>query len=394
MRLIIWCLSFFSIALVAAPLSVEVQANAAILLNAETGVILYEKEAYTQAYPASITKIATALFLLDQKKLPLDQKVTVSHEAVRLKPVGREATSPSYWQEVDGTSMHLAKGEVVTVEALLHGLLLCSGNDAANALAEAASGSVPQFIEELNQYIRQQGCLHTQFQNPHGLHHPEHLTTAYDMGRLAMKAFQIPTFREIIIKQGYVKSKTNKQPQTELKQFNRLVLPDNKYFYPKAIGGKTGYHSAASNTLVAAATHEGRTLVAVLIGSPKRHERCFNDAKRLFETAFAETKQHRLLLSSTEVYHKNIQGAKGGALKASLAQDLSISYYPSEEPQTKAFIHWNPPALPIQKGEKVGEICLFDERGALLSKGDLLANELVEPTLLFVLQETWHKIFR
>lgn len=391
MRLIFWCLYFFSATLSAAPLAIDLQAYSAILMNADTGAILYEKEAHAIAYPASTTKIATALFFLDQKNIPLTQRVTVSKEALRRKTPGQEEKAPSHWQELDGSSMGLVLGEVVDIETLLHGLLLSSGNDAANVLAETASGSVPRFIEELNQYLQRIGCEGTRFLNPHGLHHLEHVTTAYDLAKIAQKALRIPKFREIIARQSFLKPKTNKQPETELKQFNRLVTP-GKYFYPKAIGGKTGYHSAALNTLVAAASHEGRTLIAVLLGCPKRHERCFNDARRLFDAAFAEEKVEKILLSS-EVYIKSLPGAKT-PLKAALLEPLSIAYFPSEEPQSKAFIHWDDLSLPIHRGDRVGEVRIFDEQSRLLTRGELFAQESVDSTLFFVLQETWHKFFR
>jgi len=392
MRLIFWCLCLLPAHFFATPLTVDLQARSAILINLDTGAILYEKEAHSMAYPASTTKIATALFILEQKKIPLTQKVTVSQEALRKKPLNKMAEAPSHWQELDGSMMGLVPGEVVNVETLLHGLLLSSGNDAANVLAETASGSVPKFMEELNQYMQRIGCEGTRFSNPHGLHHLEHVTTAYDLALLAQKAFQIPKFRDIVSRQSFTKPQTNKQSEIELKQSNRLVTP-SKYFYPKAIGGKTGYHSAAMNTLVAAATHEGRTLIAVLLGSPKKHERCFNDATRLFEAAFAEKKVERLLISPSEVYAKTLPGAKA-PLKASLSESLSIAYYPSEEPQAKAFIHWDTLTLPIRQGARVGEVRIFDERGRSLAQGPLIAQEPVDATFLFVLQETWHKLFR
>ncbi len=221
---------FSAISLGSRPLDLEVHASSAILMNAETGAILYEKQAHVPSFPASTTKIATALFILDAKKPSLDQMVTVSSEALKLKPVGKEKDSPSYWDEVDGSKMGLVRGEILSYDTLLHGLMLVSGNDAANTMAESLCGSIPIFLEEMNQYLRNLGCKNTQFRNAHGLHHPEHFTTAYDICLIAKKAIQIPKFREIVSKTSYLKPKTNKQKETELRQFNQLLRP-GKYYY-------------------------------------------------------------------------------------------------------------------------------------------------------------------
>ena len=390
MRLILCCFCF-ALSGVAQPLDVEVTARSAIVMNADTGAILYEKHPHLPSYPASITKVATALFVLDHKKPSLDQLVTVSGEALKIKPVKKEGDFPAYWGEIDGTKMGLIKGEILSLESLLHGLLLISGNDAANTLAEGVSPSISDFMEELNGYVRSLGCVNTQFRNPHGLHHPEHFTTAYDICLITKKALQVPKFREIVAKVSYLKPKTNKQPQTEIRNFNALIKP-GQYFYPKAIGIKTGYHSKAVNTLVAAAEHEGRTLIAVLLGCPHRKSR-YEDAIRLFEAAFGEEKQTRLLLDTTQAFSREIPGGKQ-PLKGALASPIEIAFYPSEEPTCKALLHWDVVPLPIRKGQKVGEVRIQTEEGSLLTKGELLAQETVEGTFFFTVKEKLSSWFR
>ncbi len=373
-------------------LPVDLHARHAILVNADTGAILYEKQAHVPAFPASTTKIATALFVLDEKRVDLNQKVTVSPEAVRVKTAKNRNEAPSWWLESDATKMGLVRGETVTMEALLHGLMLVSGNDAANAIAEAVSGTVPSFMEELNHYLKQIGCQNTKFCNPHGYHDPDHVTTAYDLAVMARHAIHLPTFREIVSKQSYLNPPTNKHQMTELKQFNQLMVEGSKYFYSKAIGVKTGYHTPAGFVLVGAASHEGRTLVAVVLGGSKRHER-YEDARNLFEIAFAEHPVQRLLVPATQTYNKALPGAKQ-PLIAVLTQDFNFSYYPAEEPEIKAFVQWENLSLPIKKGQKVGEVRAFDQYNNLLAKTDLYAREGVEQTLFFVLKEKWDKFFR
>lgn len=360
--------------LVTKPLELEIKASSAILMNAETGAILFEKQAHTPVYPASITKVATALYVLEQAEGRLDEKVTVSAEALKQKTAPL-SEAPSHWLESDGTMMWLLKGELLSREALLYGLMLVSGNDAANVLAESTAGTIPAFVEGMNQYLQQIGCQRTCFQNPHGLHHPEHYTTAYDMGLITKKALEKQKFREVIQTQTYKKPKTNKQPAGEIVTTNPLIKP-GAHFYPKAIGGKSGFHSNAKCNMVAVAEHEGRTLIAVVMGCEKRQER-YRDIKRLFETAFAEQKVQKTLLQTDACFVHKVQGASM-PLKAGLSKELSLCFYPAEEPTYKAFVHWNIPSLPIQKKQKVGEVLVQNERGEILGKEDLLAWEKVE----------------
>ena len=316
----------------ARPLEVSVSAPSAILINAETGVVLFEKAAHVRAYPASTTKVATLLYILDQKRPSLSEMVTVSAESQKMKDPKRMGEAPAYWLEIDGTRMGLLRGEVVSVEALLHGLMMVSANDAANVLAEFCSGSVAAFVEEMNGYLRELGCKETHFGNPHGLHHAEHYTTAYDLSVMARRALGIPKFREIVAKVSYVKPKTNRQPGGEIRQANPLVKP-GRHYYPKAIGMKTGFHSMAKNTLVAAAEHEGRTLVAVLLGCEKRDTR-YTEATRLFEAAFAEQREKRRLLGPENVFTQDIPGAKL-PLHAALTKELAIEFFPRKSPNVK-----------------------------------------------------------
>ncbi|HEY4255109.1 MAG TPA: D-alanyl-D-alanine carboxypeptidase family protein [Chlamydiales bacterium] len=374
-RLILCALCLFLGRLTASPLNLQVEAHAALLINAETGAVLFEKEAHTPIYPASTTKLATALFFMDQKKIPLDQMVTVSREAVHI--------------ESDGSSMGLLRGEVLNVEALLHGLLLVSGNDAANVLAEIASGTVGQFMQELNQYLQQIGCKESHFVNPYGYHHAEHVSTAADLALIAQKVIQQPILRSIAGKASYQKPKTNKQPSMELKQTNGLLKP-GKYFYSKAIGLKTGRHSASGNNLVAAATHEERTLIAVVLGCETNAIR-FSEAKKLFEAAFNEKKVIQQLLPIGGQYVKKLEGAKG-PLKAALAQNLIVSFYPAEKSKLKAYLSWETLSLPVRKGQKVGEIRAIDERGAVMGVSPLVALEEVKPTLWFTLKSWWNQL--
>jgi serine-type D-Ala-D-Ala carboxypeptidase (penicillin-binding protein 5/6) len=363
----------------AEPLKVHIGAKSAILINAETGAILFAKEPFMACHPASITKIATALYVLEKKSHALQEWVTASQEAVgvvtpQAKRLGG-AKYPPYRLTTDGTHMSLKAGETLTVRELLHGLLISSGNDAANVLAEYVSSSIPVFMEELNAYLKQLGCLNTRFVNPHGLPHIEQITTASDMVKITLAAMKYPLFREIVAKVQHPRPQTNKQPASVLVQMNRL-LRRGRFFYPKAIGVKTGYTDAGAN-LVAAAQDGDRTLIAVILYSTDVRQR-FQDATTLFEAAFRENKKVRTLLTKDhERFAREVKGGKN-PLEAALIEDVQIEYYPSEEPQLKAVLKWDGVKLPIHEGQRVGEVQLISDLGKVFKVVPLFAKKEVE----------------
>lgn len=384
-----FCLSFF--ACFGKQLDVEVSATSAVLINSDTGVVLYEKHAHVPAYPASTTKIATTLYILEQE-IDLDKTVIVSRESLRPRPPKDWDILPPYWLDSDGVMMGLKAGEALTVDTLLHGLILASANDAANALADDIGGSVPQFMDMMNEYLRELGCKNTQFSNPHGLTHPDHWTTAYDLALMMKRALEIPKFREMCATLTFKRPKTNKQPEGEIEMTNPLVRPKSRYYYPKAIGGKTGYTEAAQYTYVAAAECEGRTLIAALLGCKDRRVR-YIDAKKLFDAAFSEKKAKRRLIGPETVFKKEVDGVKL-PVKASLVRPLIIEYFPSEEPKCKAALHWDIDQLPIRKGQKIGEVHILAENGRFISKGDLMSREDVKGTILFTLKKKLLGLFK
>lgn len=374
---------FFVLAFVALsgkPLELEVSARSALLMNAETGAVLYEKNAHTPAYPASLTKVATALYLLERKGVEGPAEVVVAEECLRyLSP---EDAKEAYLLDPRGTTMGLKKGERVSLDALLHGLLLASGNDAANVLAYAAAPTIPHFMEEMNTYLKEIGCQNTHFLNPHGLHHEGHTSTAFDLAWIAKRAIALPRFREIVSKVSYWKPKTNKQPSVELKQTNPLLKP-GAHFYQKACGIKTGYTAAAGYSFIGAAEHEGRTLIAVVLGCPERKSR-YQDAIRLFETAFQQEPKTESYFHEHHLFSREVIGGSR-PLQARLKRPLSLSFYPAEEPVCRGLIQWDPVSLPIGKGQCVGRVEIVDHRGEVLSAEPLFSEEEVQETF-------WHRI--
>jgi D-alanyl-D-alanine carboxypeptidase (penicillin-binding protein 5/6) len=376
MRLIVLFLVSFLV-LDAKPLSLQVSAPSAILINAETGAVLYAKEEHQRSFPASITKIATACYVLEKKGASLHEVVAASPQALMSTPSHARGASPPYRLTHDGTSMGLKVGETVPLVSLLHGLMLISGNDAGNVLAESVSGSIDCFCDDLNQFLKQQGILETHFTNPHGLHHDDHWTTAYDMAQIARLAMKHPAFRDIVKTPRYLKPQTNLQPPQYLVQRNKL-LRQGAHYYPKAVGIKTGYHSKAGFTIVAAATHEGRTLIAVVLKCQENNDR-FRDVIKLFDAAFSEKKTARTLYASeSDIFTHRLKGATD-PLKAVLKEDVVLEYYPAEEPQFHAEIEWEA-TLPLEAGQCVGHLRCVDDKGNALLEKPIFATNSVSKT--------------
>ncbi len=392
-----WITSFSLITLFslqASPLKVEVFAKGAILMNAETGAVLWEKNGRHPFYPASTTKMITGLYALERKGAVLDELVTATQEALlAVPPAFRRATDgdhPPYRLEFGGTHMGIKVGETLPFRTLIYGLMLASGNDAANVIAQHISGDVPTFMEELNRFVREKGCLHTVLYTPHGLPHPEHKTTAYDLGILAREALKNPFFREVMKKTQYPRPQTNKQPESTLYQHNALLKP-GRFFYSKAIGIKTGYTQSAGYTLVAAAEDERRKLIAVILGCEKIEQR-YKDAIALFEAGFNEEKVSRTLFSKGfDLFSHPVAGGKI-PLQAFLSQDIVLEYFPSEEPIFKTAVLWHVPPLPIQAGQKVAEMQILSLENKLLSSASLFAVRAIEPTFRYQVCLVWTKV--
>ncbi len=386
------CLCFFP-ALHAAQLSIGLNAEAAILINAETGAILYEKNARKLHYPASVTKVATALYALKLKGGELDEIVTADQEALgSTSPDAKVRANfklPPHWLETDGTHIGIKRGEQLSLRDLMYGMMLVSGNDAANVVAQHAGGTIPAFMESLNGYLKEIGCKNTTFYNPHGLHYPGHQTTAQDMALMAREALKDPFFCQLVSTVRYPRPKTNKQEGSMMVQGNKLLL-SGKYYYPYAIGIKTGYHARAGHNIVAAARKDGRTLIAVLLKEKKRPE-LFQDAIKIFAAAFQQTPVTRLVLrKGPRPQELTLKGAVK-PVAAYLKEDLTLTYYPAEEPKVKCLLFWDQLQPPIAKNQRIGEIKVRAEDGRFLAMAPLFAQQEVKSSWSFGLKSYFQK---
>lgn len=358
----------------------DTSAPIAIVIDADQGKVLFEKNARMPCFPASTTKIATALYTLYQKGEDLDDMVFASKDALQTVPTTvRRNQGPSYRLEPGGTHIGLQVGEVLSLRTLLHGLMLASGNDAANVLAEYVSGSVERFMEELNLFLYHIGCEDTHFTNPHGLPDHQHQTTAFDLAKMAQIAMRIPVFRKIVSTTQYEREATHRQPSSMFVQTNALLRASTKHFYPDATGVKTGYTSQAGYNIVASASRNGRNLIAVVCQCEESAKR-FRAVQQLLDMLLDEPKQTRKLFSREhELYHHELSGAKT-ALDSILQEDVLVSFYPSEKKSFTSQMSWRELTLPIYPGMPVGSLQILDEQLNLVTEVMLLAKNLVEPT--------------
>ncbi|WP_299088250.1 D-alanyl-D-alanine carboxypeptidase family protein [uncultured Metabacillus sp.] len=227
--------------------AVGVSAQAAILIDQESGRILYEKEANTKMRIASITKIMTAILAIESGKL--DEMVKVSERAL----------------QAEGSSIYLQKGEKIKLEDLVYGLMLRSGNDAAVAIAEHVGGSLEGFVVMMNQKAEEIGMTNTEFANPHGLDdHENHYSTAYDMAILTKYAMENETYRKISGTETHRAPNPNEKWDRVWHNKNKLVTGLYKY----STGGKTGYTVRAKRTLVSTASKNGLNTIVVTLNDP------------------------------------------------------------------------------------------------------------------------------
>ena len=247
----------------------EVAAEGAVLLNAATGEVLYGKNQDQQFYPASITKVMTALVVLEHCNL--NETVTFSETATTNLESGAVA-------------LGVSAGDQLTVEQSLYGLLLKSANEIGNGLAEHVSGSVSAFADLMNAKAKELGCKNTHFANPHGLNNENHKTTPYDMALILRAAVANDTFRKIDTTTSYQFPAIKNAAARTITMGHKMMYKTDSRYYEGIIGGKTGYTSKAGNTLVTAVERDGVRLIAVVMKAKGTH---YTDTRAMLDYGFA-----------------------------------------------------------------------------------------------------------
>ncbi|NLC31883.1 MAG: hypothetical protein GX781_01110 [Clostridiales bacterium] len=247
----------------------DLYAKSAILIDMQTGDVLLSKDAQTKRYPASTTKIMTLLLALEH--MNMDQTVTIP---------GAASAVPK-----DSSLVPVYPGEVMPFKDLLYGLMLRSGNDAANAVAVLTSGSVESFAALMNKKAAELQMTGTAFTNPHGYHDKGHYTNAGDLAKLSLYALQNPAFRDIIAATSYAMQPTVRRPELLITVSTELFDPLSRFYYAPAFGIKSGFTRAAGFCYVGAAQKDGRLLLAVVLGGRTRNQ-AWTDMTRLFQSGF------------------------------------------------------------------------------------------------------------
>lgn len=250
------------------PSGPEIGAQAAILLEANTGVILYAKNIHEHLYPASTTKLMTCLLAIENAEL--DEMVTFSHDAV-------------FSVGTDSSNMGIDERQALTMEECLYGILVASANEVANAVAEYVGGSMDTFADMMNKKAEELGCTDTHFVNAHGLYDDDHYTSAYDLALIARAFFQNEVLSKIGNTTSYHFMPTATQPDDFVKR-NKHRLITGEIAYEGIRGGKTGYTSEARETLVTCAEKNGMKLICVVLKEESPEQ--FNDTVKLFDYGF------------------------------------------------------------------------------------------------------------
>lgn len=292
-----------------------------ILLNLNTGNIIYSKGANDKYYPASTTKVMTAILTLENCNLT--DKATVSHDAIFDVPVGY-------------TNAALVEGEVISIRDLLYALMIPSANDAAFVLAEHIAGSVDNFSNMMNQKAEEIGCKNTHFVNPNGIHNEDHYSTAYDLALIGQYAMKNETFRKIVSTTQYTLPTTNKYDKTDrfFVTTNELLKTSSKYYYKYTTGCKTGYTDAAKNCIIATAKKDDVELLAVVLYDSRSDDGTSLrevDCKTLFEYGFNNFTLKSIINTSDVVDTIKIPGATSDtkSLDLNVSEDI-YAFIPSD----------------------------------------------------------------
>lgn len=365
--------TFVNISLATDEESLKLYTPSCILIETSTGKILYEKNANEVRYPASTTKIMTAILTLEKCKLT--DTATVSHNAVFSIPLGY-------------THANLREGEKLTIEQLLNALLIPSANDAAVVLAEHISGSTEEFANLMNEKAKELGCQNTHFVNPNGIHNKEHVTTAYDLSLMAKYAMKNSTFREIVKKTSYTLPATNKYSKANrtFTNTNELLRKNHSdgsrsYYYADAIGIKTGYTDEAGSCLVAGAKRDNMEVIAVILGDGAKgglSERCL-DATTLFNYAFDNYSIKTVNEKNSVLQEISVYGATKETkdLDVIVKEDINILLKNGDENSLQPNVEINKKLrAPISSGSTVGKITYVVDGNSYSS--ELIAKNNVE----------------
>lgn len=349
--------------------NLNISGEGAILIDEETGQILYEKNAHKQLYPASTTKIMTGILAIELGDL--NEKVTITDEII---------------EGLDGTHIALEPGEELTLNDLVHALLIGSANDAAVAIAIHISGSVEKFVDLMNQKAEKIGASNTHFENPNGLPDDNHVTTAYDLALISKYAMKNRTFKDIVKNYYYIIPATNKKDESRyLQSSNRLLYSQKKIDlngetipikYDGVYGIKSGYTTVAQQCLAASAKKGNTKLISIVLKSEGRN--IYIDTHKLLNYGFNNFEKNSLTFKNEFMGNVRIKNGINKFITSVTEDDFYVYIPKGSSSRIKSDISL-PSSLeaPISKGQTLGKIEYFLD-GNSLGHVNIVSAEDVE----------------
>lgn len=340
---------------------VKIKSKAAIVIDFNTGAILYEKNAHKKIYPASTTKILTAIVAIENSDM--DDIITVSENALE-------------GQKNNGTHVGLKAGEKLTMKDALYSMMLESANDSAIAIAEAIGGTEKGFAKMLNDKVKDLGLEDTHFVTPNGLFDKEHYTTPYDMAKIIDYAYKNEDFKKLYSTNKYVMSKTNKRSQTLDIYTTHRMSPGKSKYYKYAVAGKTGYVEESKCNLSTVAEKNGMTLIAYVATNSSPYDIC-DDTNALFEKCFKDYKNTVISKDGRDNSIKTLIEKGDYQIRNSKSTDEEITVTLPQNVSTdevKLKLKNENKSFPIEKGDQTGVINAYYD-GEVVGSTTLTASK-------------------
>ncbi len=345
----------------------DVSAASAIVMDADSGKVLFQKNADFPRFPASTTKVMTGLLLLENTK--------------------REdmIVGPSDVESVSGSKMHLKPGEKVAAKDMIYALMLRSANDGCYAVALHVAGSVPAFAKMMNQRAQEIGCTHTNFHNPNGLDDPLHMTTAHDLALIAREAMKNPAFEEAVHTTSHTVTRSIDQTDTLMVNHDKLLLSD-----PTAEGIKTGWTIPAGHCFVGSSTRNGYRVITVVLKSADWK----GDTESLWNWAFDNHDRELIRKSTDTIQQVTVDGGSVDTVAATPARDIYLTEPKGTQPGFRITFKPMPQVeAPIEAGQRVGTILVTDDQGARIYVPAIATQEVPRKSIAAAATTGWKPWF-
>ena len=342
----------------------DVDAAAAILIDAGSGRIIYELNPHESLPPASTTKVLTALLTLE-----------------KVADISQTFTLPADFQNIGESGIYLEPGETHSFEDMLYALMLRSANDAGQALAIGVSGTEAAFVELMNSRTEELGLKDSHWANPHGLDDEQHYTSAYDLAMIARQALMIPKFNELITAESWTMP-------WESNDYDRTLYNHNQFLdlYDGADGVKTGYTSKSGSCLVASATRNGLRLIGVVLNCNEHYQ----EMCRMMDFGFESYEALQVAKAGDVVGSVRVQNGKVKHLDAVLATDATVILEKGTHPDIKPTYEYSQSLeAPLLDGEVIGRALYTDENGLATEVAICVSGSAERYTFGLVWQKVW-----